>query len=146
MLGRIAAAVESSRRSTPVKELYANTDLRGKIRPQHLIAASVEASLEYLAPAAVFVNTRTGTTARRLASFHLPSWVVAVGDQEKTCQALLFSQGVYPVCEPNPPASWRGYVREWLRRYDVSGDFALVTHGPSPHEEKATHRMDVIEL
>ena len=146
MLGRIATEVESIRRSTPVKELYANVDLRGKIRPQHLIAASVETSLEYLSPAAVFVNSRTGSTARRLASFHLPSWIVAVGDQETTCQALLFSNGVYPVYEPNPPASWRSYVREWLKHHEISGEFALVTHGPSPQEEKASHRMDVIEL
>src|SRR5262245_25157402 len=146
MLARIAAEVEPTRRHVPVKEMYAGVDLRGKIRPQHLIAASVEASLEYLSPAAVFVNSRTGSTARRLASFHLPSWIVAVVDQEKTCQALLFSNGVYPVYEPNPPASWRTYVREWLKDHEISGEFALVTHGPSPQEEKASHRMDVIEL
>jgi pyruvate kinase len=146
MLGRIAAVVESSRRSISPKELYANVDLSGKVRPQHLIVTSVAASLEYLSPAAVFVNTRTGTTARRLASFHLPTWIVAVGDQEKTCQALLFSYGVCPVYEPNPVASWRSYVREWLKRHEISGEFALVTQGPSPNEEKASHRMDVIEL
>ena len=143
MLARIAAVVEPTRRHVSVKEMYASVDLRGKIRPQHLIAASVEASLDYLSPAAVFVNTRTGATARRLAAFHLPAWIVAVGDQEKTCQDLLFSHGVHPVHEPKPPASWRGYVKAWLERYEVSGEFALVTHGPSGEEG---HRMEVIEL
>ena len=101
------------------------------MRPQHLIAASIEASLEYLSPAAVFVNTRTGATARRLAAFHLPAWIVAMGDQEKTCQDLLFSYGVHPVYQPKPPASWRSYVKEWLQRHEVPGEFALVTHGPA---------------
>jgi pyruvate kinase len=144
MLARIAAVVEPTRRRVPVKEMYAGLDLRGSIRPQHLISVSVEASLEYLSPAAVFVRTRTGATARRLAAFHLPTWIVAVGDQEKTCQDLLFSYGVHPAYEPEPPASWRSYVKAWLQRHEVPGEFALVTHGPSG--EEAGHRMEVIEL
>ena len=144
MLARIAAEVEPTRRRVPVKEMYAGLDLRGSIRPQHLISVSVEASLEYLSPAAVFVRTRTGATARRLAAFHLPTWIVAVADQEKTCQDLLFSYGVHPAYEPGAPASWRSYVKAWLQRHEVSGEFALVTHGPSG--EEAGHRMEVIEL
>jgi pyruvate kinase len=146
MLARIAAVVEPTRRHVPVKEMYAGLDLRGRIRPQHLLAVSVEASLEYLSPAAVFVRSRTGATARRLAAFHLPAWIVAVADQQKTCQDLLFSYGVHPVYESKPPAAWRGYVKEWLHRHEVPGEFALVTHGPSAQEEGSTHRMEVIEL
>ena len=146
MLARIAAAVEPTRRHVPVKEVYAGVDLRGRIRPQHLIAASIEASLEFLSPAAVFVRTRTGATAKRLAAFHLPAWIVAVGDREKTCQELLFSYGVHPVYEAKPPASWPGYVKRWLQRHEVPGEFALVTHGPSADGEEAGHRMEVIEL
>jgi len=144
MLARIAAEVEPTRRRVPVQEMYAGLDLRGNIRPQHLISVSVEASLEYLSPAAVFVRTRTGATARRLAAFHLPTWIVAVGDQEKTCQDLLFSYGVHPAYEPEAPASWRSYVKAWLLRHEVPGEFALVTHGPSG--EEAGHQMEVIEL
>jgi pyruvate kinase len=145
MLGRIAAVVEPTRRDVSLKEMYAGLDLRGRMRPQHLIAASIEASLEYLSPAAVFVDTRTGATARRLAAFHLPAWIVALGDQEKTCQDLIFSYGVHPVYQPKPPASWPRYVKEWLQRHEVPGEFALVTHGPAAREE-ATHGMEVIEL
>jgi pyruvate kinase len=144
MLARIAAEVEPTRRHLSVKEMYAGLDLRGSIRPQHLISVSVEASLEYLSPAAVFVRTRTGATARRLAAFHIPTWIVAVGDQEKTCQDLLFSYGVHPAYEPEPPASWRRHVKAWLQRHEVPGEFALVTHGPSG--EESGHRMEVIEL
>ena len=67
-----------------------------------------------------------------------------MGDQEKTCQDLLFSYGVHPAYEPEPPASWRGYVKAWLQRHEVPGEFALVTHGPAG--EEAGHRMEVIEL
>jgi pyruvate kinase len=146
MLARIAEVVESTRRHVSVEEMYAGIDFRGSIRPQHLIAVGVEASLEYLSPAAVFVRSRTGATARRLAAFHLPVWIVAVSDEEKRCRHLLFSYGVHPVCEPKPPASWRSYVRHWLQFHQIPGEFALVTHGPSDDGEEAGHRMEVIEL
>ena len=68
--------------------------------------------------------------------------VVTVSDQEKRCQDLLFSYGVHPVYEAKPPASWRSYVRQWLQRHQIPGEFAL-THGPA---EDAGHRMEVIEL
>ena len=45
--------------------------------------------------------------------------------------------------EPKPPASWRSYVRQWLQRHQIPGEFALVAHGPA---EEAGHRMEVIEL
>ena len=96
MLARIAAVVEPTRRHVSVKEMYAGLDLRGRIRPQHLLAVSVEASLDYLSPAAIFVNSRTGATARRLAAFHLPAWIVAVGDQQKTCQDSFFPMAFIP--------------------------------------------------
>jgi hypothetical protein len=40
---------------------------------------------------------------------------------------LLFSYGVHPVHEPRAPASWRTYVRWWLERHQIPGEFALVT-------------------
>ena len=66
--------------------MYKGIDLRGKIRPEHLIAIGVEACLEYVSPAAVFVPTTSGDTARSIARFRLPVWTVAVSSQEATCQ------------------------------------------------------------
>jgi pyruvate kinase len=146
MLARIAEVVEPTRQRVSVEEMYAGVDFRGRIRPQHLIAVSVEASLEYLSPAAVFVHTRTGATARRLAAFHLPAWIVAVSDAEQKCQDLVFSYGVHPVYEPTPPPSWRSFAQEWLQQHHIAGEFALVTHGASGNGEGASHRVEIIEL
>ena len=113
MLARIAATVEATRRKVSVKDMYAGIDLTGKVLPLHLIAVSVEASLEYLKPAAVFARTDSGISARRLAAFRLPVWTVAVSPNAKTAQDLLFSAGVVPVHQPKPPASWNA-LREGL--------------------------------
>jgi pyruvate kinase len=146
MLARIAGIVEPTRRHVTVKEMYAGFDLRARMRPQQLIAVGVEASLEHLSPAAVFVCSRAGDAARRLAAFHLPTWIVAVSEEGRTCQGLLFSYGVHPVHEPTSPPSWRAYVRQWAKGDGVPGGFVLLTHAPAEGSDEAGHRMEVVEL
>jgi pyruvate kinase len=146
MLSKIAAAVEPIRRHVSVREMYSGTDLSGRVRPEHLIAVSVEASLEFLEPAAVFVQSVTGGTARRLAALHLPVRVIAVSADKKICQDLLFSYGVTPVHEPAAPASWTEYVRGWLRRHDLPGEFAILTQHFPGEDPAGNHRMEIINL
>jgi pyruvate kinase len=146
MLARIAATVEAVRRQVSVKEMYAGTDLAGKVLPMHLISVSVEASLEYLKPAAVFARTDSGKSARRLAGFRLPVWTVAVTPNAKTAQDLLFSAGVVPVHLEQPPMSWNGYVKDWVRCHQLAGEFAILTQRPSISDPEGNHRMEIINL
>ncbi len=146
MLARIAATVEPTRRRVSVKEMYAGLDLTGRVRPAHLIAVSVEASLEYLRPAAVFVPSATGTTARWLAALHLPVRVIAISPRERTCQNLWFSYGVTPVHEPAMPPSWNAYVKDWVRQHGLPGEFAILTHRSPAEDPAGDHRMEIINL
>src|SRR5436190_4585214 len=146
MLARIAATVEAIRRKISVKEMYAGIDLTGRVLPLHLIAVSVEASLEYLKPAAVFARTDSGSAVRRLAAFRLPVWTVAVTPNAKTAQDLLFSAGVVPVHFQRPPASWNGYVKDWVRNHELPGCFAILTQRPSANDPESNHRMEIIDL
>jgi pyruvate kinase len=146
MLARIAAAVEPHRPAMSVRDLFQGVDLAGKLRPDHLIALSVESSLEYLLPAAVFAPTRSGATARRIGAFRLPVWIIAVSSQEATCQALQFSQGVYPVHEHDHPDDWNAYAKERLKEYGLQGNFAILAEGPSQKHPEANHRMEIIDL
>jgi pyruvate kinase len=146
MLARIAATVEASRRRITVKDMYAGVDLTPRILPLHLIAVSVEASFEYLKPAAVFARTDGGNSARRLAAFRLPVWTVALCPSAKTAQDLLFSSGLVPVHQPDPPASWNAFVKDWVRRHALPGAFAILTQRPSPNDPESNHRMEIINL
>jgi pyruvate kinase len=146
MLAKIAAAIEPHRHRLTVKEMFEGVDLRGKLSPAHLVAVSVEASLEYESPAAVFVPTRSGATARSLARFRPPVWIVGVSSQESTCQTLQFSWGVFPVHEREHPEDWREYARRWLGDHGVQGDLVILTEGPSSKHPEANHRMELIEL
>jgi pyruvate kinase len=146
MLAKIAAAVEPHRHQVSVKEMFRGIDLKGKLRPAHLIAISVEASLEYVSPAAVFVPTQSGATARSIGRFRLPVWTVAVSSQEATCQALQFSYGVYPEHQTDHPENWKAYANKWLHNHEVPGNIVVVTEGPSTKHPETNHRMEIIDL
>jgi len=144
MLAKIAAAVEPTRRHVSVREKFAGVDLSGRIRPAHLIAVSIEASLEYLQPAAIFVPSATGATARRLASLHLPVTIVGISSSEKTCQDLQFSYGVTPVRESASPSP--EYVKGWVRKHKLAGEFAMLTQRFPADDPRGNHRMEIINL
>jgi pyruvate kinase len=146
MLAKIAAEVEPHRRPVTVRDLYQGIDIRSRLKPSHLIAIAVEASLEYASPAAVFVPTHSGATARSLSLFRLPVWTIGISSSEATCQGLVFSCGVYPVFNEDHPKDYTSFVRKWLKEHEIQGDIAVLTEGPSSKHPEANHRMEIIEL
>jgi len=146
MLSMIAAAIEPDRVTISAKEMFQGFNLKEKVPPARLVDLSVETVLEYALPAAVFVPTRSGFTARSIARFRLPVWIIAISSQDATCQRLQFSSGVYPVLEEEHPENWKPYVRAWLKQYDIPGDFAVLTEGPSSKHPDANHRMEILDI
>jgi pyruvate kinase len=146
ILAKIATEVEPLRKQVRVRDLYQGIDIRKLIKPMHLIAIAVEASLEFTSPAAVFSPTHSGTTARSLAFFRMPVWVVAVSSFERTCQNLVFSSGVYPVLEPEHPEKWDAFVKKWVKDHGMQGDIAILTEGPSAKHPEKNNRMEIIHL
>ena len=142
MLAKIAATVEPTRRKVPVRDMLAGQDRPGSVRPEHLIAISIEACLDHLQPAAIMVPSLTGATARRLAALHLPVPVIAVSPDMKVCQDLQFSYGAQPVYKPFRPVSWPAYVKEWLKQQHHAGSFAILTE----RSPEGDHLMEVVSL
>jgi pyruvate kinase len=146
MLARIAAAVEPHRSPVTVKGLFEGIDLKGRLKPSHLISLGVEASINYASPVAVFVPTDNGETARTLSLFRMPVWTVAVSTSEGTCRNLAFSYGVYPEQVPDYPADWDSFVRRWVEAQQLPGDMAILTDGPSAKHPGAHNRLVIIGL
>ncbi len=146
MLAKIASAIEPYRTMVSARELFRGIDLKGKVPPAKLIDLGVETILEYADPAAVFVPTHGGDTARSLARFRLPAWIIAVSSREATCQQLQFSSGVYPVCEAEHPENWKTYVSDWLKSHRMEGRLAVVTEGPSRTHPDANNRLEIIDV
>jgi pyruvate kinase len=146
MLAKIAAAIEPCRTRVSARDLFRGIDLKGKLSPAKLIDLGVETLLQYADPVAVFVPTRSGDTARSIARFRLPIWIVAVSSQQATCQQLQFSSGVHPVCEPIHPENWNRYVANWLKAHGIEGKLAVVTEGPSRRHPDANNRLEIVDL
>jgi pyruvate kinase len=146
MLAKIAAAIEPYRTMISARELFRGIDLKGKVPPAKLIDLGVETILEYADPAAVFVPTHGGDTARSIARFRLPIWIIAVSSQEATCQQLQFSSGVHPVCEAEHPEKWTVYVTDWLKAHGMEGKLAVVTEGPSRTHPDANNRLEIVDV
>ncbi|MBP8646539.1 MAG: pyruvate kinase [Syntrophobacteraceae bacterium] len=146
MLVKIAASIEPSRAMINPRELFRGGDLKGMVPPGRLIDLGVQNILEYAEPAAVFVPTRSGDTARSIARFRLPVWIVAVSSRESTCRGLQFSSGVFPVCEPKHPEQWNEYIASWLKSEGIEGKLALLTEGPSTARPDTNHRLEIVDL
>jgi pyruvate kinase len=146
MLARIAAAIEPHKNPATAKGLFEGIDLRGRLKPAHLITVAVAASTHYSSPVAVFVPTHSGSTARSLALFRLPVWIVAVSSQQRTCQNLAFSYGVYPVFAPDHPENWDAFVRQWMEQHQLTGEMVILTEGPSRKHPEVHNRMEIIDL
>jgi len=146
MLAKIAEAIEPHRPIHTVREALKDLDGGDKVGLADLIAFSVETTLERISPAAIFVPTRSGYTARSIARFRLPVWIAAVSSQETTCQGLQFSYGVYPVHESEHPEDWHGFARQWLQKHGVEGDLVILTEGPSSKHPETNNRMEIIDL
>ncbi len=145
MLARIGAVAESER---SIYSAGNNIDFFAKrppVHPEDWIALSLKAMMEHGSPAALFIPTLSGTTARSVSRFRLPVWITAVSPLESTCRHLQFSYGVYPVFEPQYPENWRQYAQKWLQSHNVRGDRVLLIEGPSPKNPAANHRLEILE-
>ena len=141
MLAEIAAATEPHRPRSPV-------DAR---QPEHpslagLIARSIHNAVNSLDPVAVIVPTRSGSMARNVTRFRLPTWITAFSREEATCQALQFSYGVHPVQVDAEQADWTPFLRDWMRAQGVHEGIAVLTQGPSEEYPCGNHRMEIVDL
>lgn len=146
MLATIAANSEPLRIVFPVRDEQSSSDRDEDVSLPDLIARSVLTTSQRITPAAVIVPTRGGATARRITRFRLPVWITAVSSYEKTCQDLLFSYGVFSVCEPEHPTDWRSWIRNWLEVQEVSGELVVMTEGPSRKHPERNNRMEIVDL
>ncbi|MGD9056837.1 MAG: pyruvate kinase [Desulfobacterales bacterium] len=146
MLAKIAATTEPHRTFNPIEGQLRSRRQGDNVRKEDLIALSVDTALKRITPPTVIVPTRSGATARRITRFRLPVWITAFSRIKKTCQDLLFSYGVQPVCEPDHPDDWKQWARNYLNLVGESGDLIVMTEGPSEKHPYRNNRMEILDL
>jgi len=146
MLARIATATEPHRSDIRVLEDTEKQHTSGSDQFVDLISRNVQQTAEQLNPAAVMVPTVTGHTARMVSRFKLPVWVVAVSPERATCQGLVFSYGVTPVCAAEHDRDWKAFSRQWLENQGLDTGPVLLTEGPSREHPDANFRLEILDL
>jgi pyruvate kinase len=146
MLAKIAAHTESQRLPVHVGELRSRLRQDQRNTPADAIASLVEAALEMLPCAAVFVPTRTGATARMISRLNPSQWIVALSRDPAVCQGLVFSYGVEPVQLVEDPSNWRDFVRTWVQGHQIQGDAALLVAGPSTQNPEDNYRLEFLKI
>jgi len=146
MLRKIATVTEPQQRQYAVCDMLNSTCPDRTHNLTDLVALSIETILEYAPAPLVFVPARTGATARTIGRFRLAAWIVAVSQNEKTCQQLRFSYGVYPVLEPQHPVNWNHYIQNFLHNHEVSAEVVLLAEGPSAAHPDANHRVEIVTM
>ncbi len=146
MLARIAETTEPHRPRHVSREMvrtYAGGD---KVDLVDIISLNVNLTLERITPAAIFVPTVSGATARNIGRFRLPVWLIAISPGDATCRSLQFSYGVFPVHMPEYPEDWNAFIRDWLGSRGIRGRLAILTEGPSTKNPDSNNRMEIIDL
>ena len=111
------------------------------------IASSIEKFLKSVEnPAAVFIPTFSGQTARSVTRARLPVWILSVSPSAKTCQELMFSYGVWPVEYEQQPTDWAGFLTEQIDGLQLSGKSVLAVESPSTENPGRNHRIELIRL
>jgi pyruvate kinase len=146
MLAKIAAYTESQRPPVHVGELRSRLRHDQPNTAGDAIASVVEAALDMVACAAVFVPTRTGTTARMISRLNPSQWIVALSRDPAVCQGLVFSYGVEPVELVRDPNNWRDFARTWLQGHQIPGQVALLVAGPSRRNPEDDYRLEFLRV
>jgi pyruvate kinase len=146
MLAKIAAFTEAHRPPTRLADLKRLCSQQQPTTAAEAIASVVEHALEAVPCAAVFVPTRTGTTARMISRFNPPVWVIALSRDPAVCQGLAFSYGVHAVPLVDDPENWSVFARQWLGEHELPGGVAMLVAGPSTRNPDANHRIEFLRV
>ncbi len=145
MLASIGTSIEDYRPDCLLKRQI-SLDSHWKKAATGLIALAVDSTIERMEPAFLIIPTQSGATARNIARFRHKVWSFAISSSDKTCQELLFSYGVHPLTASPMPDDWNRYAGELQQRFELPGEFSILTEGPSPLHPDTNHRMELIPL
>ena len=139
MLAKIAAFTEKHRSKTSLAMRREMGDIL--VNPKAML---VDRALEITPCDAVLVPARDGSTARAVARWRTPAWIVAAGPEPAAMQGLAFSYGVHPVDLDEEPDDWRGYAHRLLSELGLPCKQVLLVAGPSSRNPEANQRLELM--
>ena len=139
MLAKIAAFTEKHRPRMTLTMRREMSDIL--VNPKAML---VDRALELIPCDAVLVPSHDGSTARAVARWRAPVWVVAAGSEPAAMQGLAFSYGVHAIDLEEEPDDWRGYAQHLLPEFGLPCKQVLLVAGPSPRNPEANQRLELM--
>ena len=146
MLAKIAEATEPRRGAVTINRLEEFYRTHRPETAAEAIATVVEHALGTVPCDAVVVPTRTGSTARMIARFKPPVWIVAVTADAAVSQGLAFSYGVHAMEIASEPEDWGAFAAAWAREQGLEAKRAMLVAGPSAKHPDANYRIEFLRL
>jgi len=152
MLARIAASAEAYRDAarlkvtTPAEHPSPTAPTAPETDPDEAMADVVQYAIQHTPASAVFVPTRTGTTARMISRFKPRVWIVAISPDTAVCQSLAFSYGVRALHSELEQENWRDFTASWLTDNALPVRLAVLVAGPSPQNPDANLRIEFLHV
>ena len=106
---------------------------------------------ETMHPKLIIVPSMTGATARQVARFRMPQWLIAGSHIKATCQRLQFSWGIYPILvsqkqDWDDEAVRQMSARQWCQDFGVTEGLVILIEGAGTLRAEDTRRVDIVDL
>lgn len=142
MLAKIAVSAESHREHTHLPPAW--KALEPETPGIENKALLIEHAIELSSCDVVITPTRSGDTARAVARWRTPVWVLALGPIPGTMQGLAFSAGVFPIDLPEDPDDWTPFLKDLVQVLGMPCQKILLITGPSVRHPTANQRLELI--
>ena len=152
IMSRIAVAVERERH-TIRSSVFLPEQLKGELVNRQItvpdtVSLNVLEAVKALNCPIVLTVTGGGMTARRVSRFKPDCWIIACNNEERVCDFLRFSYGVFPLCMDTGPGEWRRRLISLLKdaRLVQGGDRIILTEGKYAGAMGGTDSMGIITI
>jgi pyruvate kinase len=113
---------------------------------EEVIAYGVATAVDKLKARIVLAPSVSGETARAVAAYRLPCWVLAISPNAATCQRLNFASGVFPIEMSDDGLSWEPVAEAALNRNGITEGLAVITHRWRRGRTVASNRIEILDL
>jgi len=142
MLAKIAVSAENHREHIHLPPTWKSVE--SEIPEVGKNALLIEHAIRLSSCDLVVAPTRSGSTARAVARWRAPVWVLALGPLPDAMQGLAFSAGVFPIDLPEDPEDWTPFLKNLVQSMGIPCERILLITGPSVRHPNANQRLELI--
>jgi len=152
MMARIAVALERQRHMIR-SSVFLQEQLKGELINRQItvpdtVSLNVSEAVRALGCPFVLTATSGGMTARRVSRLKPDGWIIACNNDERICDFLRFSYGVFPMLMDTGTREWYGSLINLLKDSGLirKGDRIILTEGKFSGTTGGTDSLGIITI